>query len=129
MRVVVADTGPLNYLTLIDAIDLLPRLFERIFVPAAVYDELTDDGTPAIVRAWIAQVPPWLEVKPNPDSSGDNAVATVLDDGERAAVALAGIIGAARADRSRAGIHAAQGNKLPLSTGPTRRSACATAGG
>jgi predicted nucleic acid-binding protein len=94
MRVVVADTGPLNYLTLIDAIDLLPKLFDRIFVPAAVYDELTDDGTPAVVRAWIAQVPTWLEVKPNPDSSGDNAEARVLDDGERAAIALAGIIGA-----------------------------------
>jgi predicted nucleic acid-binding protein len=94
MRVVVADTGPLNYLTLIDAIDLLPKLFDRIFVPAAVHDELTDDGTPAVVRAWIAQVPAWLEIKPNPDSGGDDGIATVLDDGERAAIALAGLIGA-----------------------------------
>jgi len=94
MRVVVADTSPLNYLTLIDAVDLLPRLFDRVFVPAAVYDELTDDGAPAVVRAWIAQAPPWLEVKPNPDSSSDDAVAMALDDGERAAVELAGAIGA-----------------------------------
>jgi len=34
MRLVVADTGPLNYLILIGAIDLLPKLFERIFIPA-----------------------------------------------------------------------------------------------
>jgi hypothetical protein len=27
MRVVVADTGPLNYLMLIGAIDILPKLF------------------------------------------------------------------------------------------------------
>jgi hypothetical protein len=36
MRLVVADTGPLNYLILIAAIDVLPNLFETIFVPVAV---------------------------------------------------------------------------------------------
>jgi predicted nucleic acid-binding protein len=35
MRLVVADTGPLNYLLLIGAVELLPRLFERVFAPAA----------------------------------------------------------------------------------------------
>ena len=29
MRLVVADTGPLNYLVLIEAIELLPKLFEN----------------------------------------------------------------------------------------------------
>ena len=36
VRVVVADTGPLNYLVQIDAIGLLPKLFGRIIVPPAV---------------------------------------------------------------------------------------------
>ena len=36
MRLVVADTGPLNYLVLIDAIELLPKLFEKVFIPEAV---------------------------------------------------------------------------------------------
>jgi predicted nucleic acid-binding protein len=94
MQVVVPDTGPLNYLMLIDAVDLLPKLFDRIIVPVAVYDELTDDGTPAIVRAGFAQVPPWPEVSPNPDRSRDNVVATILDEGECADIALAGAIGA-----------------------------------
>jgi len=35
MRLVVADTGPLNYLILIEAIDLLPKLFETIFIPTS----------------------------------------------------------------------------------------------
>jgi predicted nucleic acid-binding protein len=39
-RLVVADSGPLNYLVLIETIDVLPRLFEQILVPTAVYDEL-----------------------------------------------------------------------------------------
>jgi predicted nucleic acid-binding protein len=94
MRVVVADTGPLNYLVLIDAIELLPRLFDRIVVPIAVNDELIAGGTPAVVRAWIAQVPPWLEVRPNPNHSSDHAVAAALDHGERSAIALAAAIGA-----------------------------------
>jgi hypothetical protein len=33
MRLVVADTGPLNYLVLIDAVELLPNLFEKVFAP------------------------------------------------------------------------------------------------
>jgi len=31
MRLVVAGSGPLNYLVLIDAIELLPKLFEKVF--------------------------------------------------------------------------------------------------
>jgi predicted nucleic acid-binding protein len=69
-------------------------LFDKIIIPVAVHDELTDDGTPAVVRAWIAQTPSWLEVRANPDRSGDNAVTRVLDEGESAAIALAGAIGA-----------------------------------
>ena len=36
MTVVVADTSPLNYLILIEAIDLLPRLYKNIIIPAEV---------------------------------------------------------------------------------------------
>jgi hypothetical protein len=53
MQIVVADTGPINYLVLIDAIDLLPKLFDQVLAPQAVFDELTDPDTPATVRAWV----------------------------------------------------------------------------
>jgi predicted nucleic acid-binding protein len=89
MRLVVADTGPINYLVLIEAIDLLPKLFEIILIPKAVHDELAHLDAPATVRAWIAQAPAWLEVRPNPDSNIDDAAAAALDEGERAAIALA----------------------------------------
>jgi len=52
MRLVVADTGPLNYLLLIEAIDLLPKLFDRVFIPAAVHRELAHPLAPGPVRAW-----------------------------------------------------------------------------
>jgi len=94
MRVVVADTGPLNYLVQIDAIDVLPTLFGRIVVPAAVYDELAHPLAPEAVRAWVVQLPLWLEIESNPAQTSDIAVSRALDEGERAAIALAGEFGA-----------------------------------
>ena len=64
MTVVVADTSPLNYLILIESIDLLPRLYERIITPAEVVGELIDDGAPSQVREWAMKLPQWIEVLP-----------------------------------------------------------------
>ena len=41
MRVVVADTGPLRYLLQIGQIELLARLFEKVFIPSVVTEELS----------------------------------------------------------------------------------------
>ena len=51
--IVVSDTTPLNYLVLISAIDVLPKLFDEIFVPSAVLRELNDSRAPAPVRAFV----------------------------------------------------------------------------
>ena len=95
MRLVVADTGPLNYLILIDAIELLPGLFEKVFAPAAVRAELLDQDqdAPAIVRAWAAEPPEWLDVRPVSPAINDPAC-RALDAGEREALALARMLGA-----------------------------------
>jgi len=34
VRLVIADTGPVNYLILIGQIDILPALFEKVILPA-----------------------------------------------------------------------------------------------
>jgi predicted nucleic acid-binding protein len=94
MRLVVADTGPLNYLVLVDVIDVLPKLFQQVLIPAAVHDELIHPDAPPAVRAFIAQKPNWLEVHPNPNGSTDDAADLTLDEGERAAIALATVVGA-----------------------------------
>jgi predicted nucleic acid-binding protein len=93
-RLIVADTGPLNYLILIEAIDALPRLFEHILIPALVYDELAHAEAPAPVRNFVARQPTWLEIRPNPSRNNDEALDRNLDDGEWAAIALARTIGA-----------------------------------
>ena len=60
---VVADTGPLNYLILIEAVEVLPRLFSSILIPAIVGDELSHPKTPAPVRSWIGHPPAWLNIE------------------------------------------------------------------
>ena len=62
--IVVSDTSPLNYLVLIDAIDLLPRLFGEVYVPPAVIEELAQSRTPDVVKEWIQSSPAWLRIQP-----------------------------------------------------------------
>lgn len=44
--VVISDTSPVNYLVLIDEIELLPQLFTEIIIPQAVLSELQRTETP-----------------------------------------------------------------------------------
>jgi len=46
----VSNTTPLRYLIAIDQEHLLGQLFEKVFVPVAVHEELTDAGAPGNVR-------------------------------------------------------------------------------
>ena len=62
MRLVVSDTGPVNYLVLIGCIDLLPRLFGRVVLPEAVRLELASPFAPLPVQQWIATPPAWVEI-------------------------------------------------------------------
>jgi predicted nucleic acid-binding protein len=92
MRLVVADTGPINYLVLIGAADILPKLFDTIAIPDAVCAELRHPRTPATVRAWALHPPAWIEVRPVSDAALNDPALRGLDAGERAALALAGAI-------------------------------------
>jgi predicted nucleic acid-binding protein len=85
VRLVIADTGPINYLILIGHIELLPRMFENVVLPGAVQTELSDPVAPPLVRRWIATPPTWLEVI-GTESLGP---VTGLHKGEAAAIALA----------------------------------------
>jgi predicted nucleic acid-binding protein len=91
MRVVVADATPLHYLILIDAVQILQRLFERIHVPSEIRDELTRKAAPPSVRTWMQQPPEWLIILPAP---AEDPSLAALDPGERAAIAVAESISA-----------------------------------
>ena len=89
---IVADSGPLRYLVLIGDVAILPAVAGDVVIPPEVRAELDHSRTPASVRAWIAEPPPWLEIRPGPPAT-DPALA-LLDPGEQAAIALADAIGA-----------------------------------
>jgi len=86
MRLVVADTSPLRYLVQIDQVDLLPQLFEKIFIPSVVCDELRHPSAPQVVRTWMRSVPEWLEISVV-RASGDPSL-DALDEGEKSAITL-----------------------------------------
>src|SRR4051812_39353201 len=63
MRIVVSDTGPIQYLILCDAIDLLPKLFGEVIIPEGVVAELSHENTPRTVKAWLATPPDWMSIR------------------------------------------------------------------
>jgi predicted nucleic acid-binding protein len=60
MKLVVADTGPLNYLVQIGQIDVLQSLFSNVIVPQSVLDECCHPGAPDSVNAFGQTPPSWI---------------------------------------------------------------------
>jgi predicted nucleic acid-binding protein len=89
---VISDTSPILYLLLINQLDLLPRLHQRIIIPDVVQAEMQDPGAPHVLQIWIAKPPEWLEIHPVPNQSG--AALERLDPGEQAAILLAQFLNA-----------------------------------
>jgi predicted nucleic acid-binding protein len=84
-ELVVADASPIHYLILIGAVDVLPKIFAKVVIPAFIANvELQNAKTPEVVRQWVSNLPPWTEIKhpANVESLG-------LDLGEEQAIALA----------------------------------------
>jgi predicted nucleic acid-binding protein len=87
--IVIADTGPINYLIAIGHINVLPKLYSTVLIPSAVRDELQDAGAPDPVRRWIASPPEWLEIR-QPTLWPDAELLRIrIGRGERDAILLA----------------------------------------
>jgi predicted nucleic acid-binding protein len=89
--IVVADSGPLHYLVLLDQADLLHRFYGQVVIPEAVRRELTSGKTPQPVKEWLSDPPPWLRV----EAVTSSQLALVTDDldlGEREAIAIAHLL-------------------------------------
>ena len=82
---VVADSSPLVVLSVIEQIDILPRLFGEVIIPPEVSAELQQSDRPQAVHDLLRTHPTWLHVRvptsiePIPS----------LHPGELAAIALA----------------------------------------
>lgn len=83
----ISNTSPLLYLYRIEAIDWLPRLFDDVWIPEAVENELVAGRT----RGYSVPNPAdysWLRIV-NPESMPSEWLALDLGAGEIAAMALA----------------------------------------
>lgn len=63
MILIVADTGPINYLIQIGCVGVLSQLVKKVVLPAFVLSELQSEGAPTEVREWAEKLPVWVEVK------------------------------------------------------------------
>lgn len=82
---IVSDTGPLQYLILLDYESHLPILFRSVLIPYEVSLELSHAKTPDKVKRWMRNHPGWAVVatpSPQPLATGD------LHEGELAAIRL-----------------------------------------
>lgn len=82
--IVVSDTGPINYLLWIEAIDILPQLYETVVIPEAVRQELNHPVAPKRVRLWAASLPTWVFVR-----QPQLILPLPVDIGEQEAISLA----------------------------------------
>lgn len=90
--IVISDTGPLRYLSVLGRAELLPQLFGRVCCPSAVINECLHPKAPAELRALITTLPAWLIIQ-EPQHVIE-ALAFHLDAGEAAAISLAQDLGA-----------------------------------
>lgn len=84
--IVVADSSTLHYLVLITRIDILQKLYGRIYIPESVMTELSDMGAPSPVRHWIENHPSWIESR---KLTNQDASIGLLGRGEQDGIALA----------------------------------------
>ncbi len=84
---VVSDTSPISYLTILGRQDLLHELFDKVAIPRAVARELAASGAPAAARELVASPPEWLEVRTATAAPGVGLEA--LQPGELEAIVLA----------------------------------------
>jgi predicted nucleic acid-binding protein len=89
--IVVADSGPLHYLILLEQAELLYLFYGQVIIPEAVLRELTDNRAPDPVRDWLSKPPSWFRVQSVP-ADELALVTSELDPGEREAIALAQLL-------------------------------------
>lgn len=90
MILIVADTGPINYLIQIGHIGLLSRLARQVVLPRSVVTELQHPAAPDLVRAWAAAPPEWVEIH----TAKELVEEPDISDTDREAIALAMELGA-----------------------------------
>ena len=114
MKAIISDTSPINYLLLIGEVELLPKLFGEVLIPASVFQELSHPRAPKVVSQWIAHLPAWVKIA----TLRGPALELGLDPGETEAISLAVELGipAILVDERRGRIAAKKQGIVPVGT-------------
>ena len=86
--IIVSDTSPINNLAAINHLHLLHQLYGTVFIPEAVYRELTDPNFP-VAGATEVQTFDWIQTRTISDRTIVETLSNELDIGEAEAIALA----------------------------------------
>jgi predicted nucleic acid-binding protein len=86
--VIISDTSPIVNLAAIGKLDLIPALFEKVYLPVAVFEEIVVKGANQPGAAEI-QNASWIEIKSCTDQNLLQKLLLELDPGESEAIALA----------------------------------------
>lgn len=84
---IVTDSSPLIALAIIEQLELLPKLYPRVLIPPAVWNEVTVKGVGLPGAQAISQIQ-WFEIE-SPPAQGVAALSILVDRGEAEALALA----------------------------------------
>lgn len=84
---IIADSGPLISLAIIEQLELLKQLYQQVLVPPAVWHEVTVKGRGMPGAQAIAQLT-WIEIR-KPEPQVLQPLSILVDPGEAEAIALA----------------------------------------
>jgi uncharacterized protein len=85
--IIIADSSPLISLAIIEQLELLPQLYQRVLLPPAVWDEVTVQGI-GLPGANAVRKVTWLEIQ-TPEAALLRPLSILVDRGEAEAIALA----------------------------------------
>jgi len=85
--IVISDTSAICYLILIDEIEILQKLYQKVLITTVIQRELSHLSSPEMVKRWISNPPPWLEIRTIEDCTDLHL--DILDLGEQTAIILA----------------------------------------
>lgn len=86
-QTIVGDSSPLIALAIVGQLEVLPRLYQRVIVPRAVWEEVTEKGAGLPGAIEVSRLN-WLDIQ-TPEPELLQPLAILVDRGEAQAIALA----------------------------------------
>jgi hypothetical protein len=86
--IIISDTSPIINLAVIGQLNLLPKLYGRVIIPQAVYEEIVIEGAGQAGATEVAQAD-WIDIKQITNRPLVTSLEGELDRGEAEAVVLA----------------------------------------